>query len=272
MSRHLPSAVTYTTIGMLAIAVNVIEIILILRNRRMIRTFEYFLLNLAAADCICGVILSIQNVLYAVTGGMENDVLGAFTAFSLTSSITNLLAISLHRLLVVKFPLQHHLWITKRRKLGVVALIWIISLLSTCIVVLLSTFKAKKSSSFLPNLKFVLCVNILISSFMFILVYGYIINLTFKQNRPSEKRKQIKNRRDKVLQACVVAVSAFIICSSPYAINYLVTRSKETYTAYLLFANILVDPGVYFFKSYLERNSVERQEPRSSETTQNSTL
>ena len=132
MSHHLPSAITYTTIGISAIIVNLIEISLILRKRHLIKTFEYFLLNLATADCICSVILSIQNVLYPVTGEMENDVLGAFTAFLLTSSITNLLAISLHLLVVVKFPLQHHLWITKKRERGVVALIWTISLVSTC--------------------------------------------------------------------------------------------------------------------------------------------
>ena len=275
MSHHLPRGITYTTIGILAFVINLVEIILILRKRHLISTFEIFLLSLAVADCICGVTLATQNVLFLITGTFENIVLDGFTVFSLTSSITNLLAISLHRLLAVKFPLRHHLWITKERLHGTIALIWIVSIALTTAVVILSIFGEKQSSSFLANIKFGFCVKILISSTTFLFVYGYIIAITFKQSKISNTKKQAESRRDKVLKACTLAVSAFIICSCPWAINYLITRSKETYTAYLLFGNILIDPSVYFFKGYLERNAKERQRPGSPSSytiTQNSTL
>ena len=261
MSDPLICGITYSTIGILAFVINLFEIILILRKRYLISTFETFLLSLAAADCICGVVLATQNVLFLITGIFENIVLDGFTVFSLTSSMTNLLAISLHRLLAVKFPFRHHLWITKGRLHGTIALIWIVSIALTSAVVILSIFGEKQSSSFLANIKFGFCVKILISSTTFLFVYGYIIVITFKQSKISNTRKQAESRRDKVLKACTLAVSAFMICSCPWAINYLITRSKGTYTAYLLFANILIDPCVYFFKSYLERTKTRLTKP-----------
>ena len=169
MSHHLPRGITYTTIGILAFVINLVEIILIIRKRYLISTFETFLLSLAAADCICGVVLATQNALFRITGTFENIVLDGFTVFSLTSSITNLLAISLHRLLAVKFPLRHHLWITKQRLHGAIALIWIVSIALTSAVVILSIVGEKQSSFFLANLKFGFCVKILISSTTFCL-------------------------------------------------------------------------------------------------------
>lgn len=115
-----------------AVAGNLLVIVAILTDRTLRKTSNYFLVSLALADTMVA-----SGVM---TFAVVNDVLGRWIfgpvvckiwmsadVMCSTASILNLCAISLDRYVHIRNPLHYETWITHRRVLLAIAVIWVMS-------------------------------------------------------------------------------------------------------------------------------------------------
>lgn len=100
-------------------------------NLRTITT-NYFIANLAAADCLLGIaVLPFSATLEIVDrwlfGSVFCDVWAAVDVLCCTASILSLCVISVDRYVGVTRPLQHSIIMSERRAALVIALVWLVS-------------------------------------------------------------------------------------------------------------------------------------------------
>nr|KAG5691316.1 hypothetical protein BaRGS_014015 [Batillaria attramentaria] len=123
--------VFYVPIISLAIIGNVLVILVVARNKRMRTTTNYYIVNLAVADCLVALTCSWVHLLDDLTPGW---VLGAFfckfntftQVLSLVSSILTLTFIAWDRFFGIVFAMKAH-FIERRASLTIVIL-WLLSI------------------------------------------------------------------------------------------------------------------------------------------------
>ena len=118
MTDELLKNIALATIGAATIILNFLEIYLIVKRWRKMKPYEQLLLNLAISDFFVGVIrlmLAIHEIHYPDwTNKPYSIVVWAFMQFSVSSSAVNIFAISTDRLIAIKLPLRHTVWMSKR--------------------------------------------------------------------------------------------------------------------------------------------------------------
>ena len=272
----------FIVLGIVVILLSCAEIVLILQTKNR-KTFDKLLLSLALSDWLVGIVVTVFKIIDFVAGmhpWLKEDVFAMVFIMSSAFSIKNLLFITFDRLLAIRFPIKHRVLVTGRLVNIMIVIIWIVVLFFNVGVNLILIIVLQRSSEYYIYLS---AIAIIVWGIFIVIVYGWILRvlltrqilarvytngekLTIGRRIQSLFTGQYKAERAVVFTSVLVAVS-FIICTYPFAIEYLIRRNAENISfpsRVLIFLNSLFNPLVYFFKNYLgkvrmrtERNATE---------------
>ena len=149
-------ALTMTAFGALAALIGNATVIALFLSNKDLRIFtNYFVLNLAVSDLICGVIghpfanLTVYflpeypQLGYLITCALS----GALVYLTIHMSLLSILAIIIDRFIAVQWPLHYANWVTPRRVKIAIATIWIF----VAILMILFTMVASTALNVTPS-------------------------------------------------------------------------------------------------------------------------
>ncbi len=249
---------TYTsaTLGFIGMLANTIQVVLICRDSKQRKTvFGLAVLSLSAADLLSSVIHVWAGVCYflkistiadlSLTG--ERPILAIF-AFSLTSSFTHVIYISIQRVIAVAFPFRVNQILTKSRGVIVTAILWLTSI--ALALVLFFKIEAIAVLSYLA----------MITGVTMIIMYSVICYKTMRRSIDScsiseEMQRSRQKTEREVLFYSVVVTAIFVICNFPISIGVLVTYPAIflSVSDVLFSSNPFLDTLLYFAWSYFNR-------------------
>ncbi|XP_022098345.1 dopamine receptor 1-like [Acanthaster planci] len=139
-------ALVLSTLIILSIVGNVLVCVAVATEDKLRKTGNSFIVSLAMADLLVSILV--------MTFGMANDLLGywafgpefcdvwiSFDVMFSTASILNICAISVDRYLHIKKPFAYYRWITNKRALLAIAMVWIMSALVSFLPIQLGLHK-----------------------------------------------------------------------------------------------------------------------------------
>ena len=255
-------------VALAAVFLNIIEIVLILRIRKR-KAFDKLLLSLAVSDAAVGMILSGMKIFHIAkpqqsTLQSTSDRQKAF-GLSVLFSVANLLAISVDRLLAVKYPIKHRMTLTSRRANIAIIVLWVVTSIfaSLCGLII---FNWTRHLEYLINTVEVFFLGY---GILLIAIYSHIFYLVCKRKAPTAStncetstgririlalftRRSLKSEST-ILFTGATVTATFIICTYPSAFEYLIKQAKvfSFGSLLMLLLNSVLNPIIYFFKSYL---------------------
>ena len=279
MSLINPTSITSNTVdgsingsisiflGIVITAVNFAEIIVLGCKGRKRKKPEHIILSLSCADLMVGffyTVFGISNILHeqdpnSSTMATVKREIRLILVFTIIESLAHIFAIAVERLYSVKSPFRYRILITNKRMLIIIACVWVTSVT----VVAFSSLDWWGSKRLL--LERVLGWLIIANEVVIVCVYGYLayflsnrFHLTFSrmnvEGQTLSKNLYSYQKRETIF--CIGIAAAFIFCSLLAAIGLLLKRKVDLFSTigeYLLIINSLVNPVLYFWKSYLSR-------------------
>ena len=267
-------------LGALIILLNVPEIVILCKKGRNRKHPEHIILSLAFSDNFVGIAfltVGIMRILHkfnphssAVTT-MTSETRIVFV-FTVMESVSHLIAIAGERLFAVMRPLRYRALVTYKRMVIIVILVWVFAIA----VVLFSllewlVWKDIRFGTIFGSL-------IIFTEVLMLSVYGYLAYFLCKRfqrvSSDMDESTQINNyndqKRDTIL--CIGIAAAFIICSFCAAISWLLPKRIYLLSIigeYLLAANSVINPLLYFWKSFLSRKRVAPNQITLTRTNRN---
>ena len=250
------------TICLLAVLLNGVEMVIIIRKKKILN-FERTLLSLCVADMLVSLLYLCQAFYQLVHDesmyGQSARHLVQFPLeiFAVMSSVTNIFVLGVDRLLAVKYPLKHAGWMTSRTINMLIAAAWVGGI-ALSVISYANRFAAPADNSDAASFtaKYIFSGLLFSSGFVIMMIYGMIV---FTVARRAAKLRVMRHSKSQsqgneiaVMITCVLVVMAFTICSYPYAVEKLVSRWPILKFKTILL-NPLLDPLVYFFKGLLQR-------------------
>ena len=259
MDKTTKTNIASITVGTLTILLNILEITFILKKWRKIKPYEQLLLNLAIADFLvggvwCGAVgYQMFNPRWIEETDLAFFIIGSIR-FSIFSSGMNISAISIDRLVAIKFPLRHRLWMSKRNARIINAVTWTLIIICTITYTMLTHYYTE--------LKYYLAAAKILSYGLFMIILNIFLMkeiLSKPDNVIKTEQIRIHQQRRwerKVILICGLFVASYIICTWPTCFELLLKKGTDTSFAAvtLIFVNSLIDPCLYFFKDFLRRN------------------
>ena len=195
-TKPLWEHIIFVTLCISCIILNLTEIVLIIKKRRSIKTFELILLSLAVADLIKGLSDSVYAV-YDITQGISitfnkgpfQYLIFTMQFFAVCSSITHILGISVKRVLAVTFPFKHRRHSSLQAAKRFIAIIWIVAIILTVATAFPSWIvrvRGSSSDSFISL--YVLAGLIIFFRIIFVGIYSYIIWIVIIRSRQFNQR------------------------------------------------------------------------------------
>ena len=268
---------TYIVFGSLTTILNCLEIIFLVRRSVGLKPFEKILLSLAVSDFLVAITTTIFKVFDYIdlfkTAWLNEGFFSVILVLSSSCSTCNLLLLTVDRFLVVKYPLKHRVYATGSRLNLVVVIVWVLN----CGLLSILAYKLSKGDLSEEFLIYPTAIIIFLFGVAMVIVYFYIARKSCISGRMAinhangiQKQgtvrlffsQQYRKERHIFYTCCLVAIT-YILCSYPFAIEYLIRQDAEaiTYTSrFALFCNSFLNPFVYFFKGYLDRR--RRQIPQ----------
>ena len=269
----------YFSLGLICLVLNSLEIVLILRKlsrRKSSKAFEIFLFSLSCSDILVGLTMVVIIIYLIANSKSSNFIMPrsnvwfltfvSCMAFSTTTTVLNVLAIGLDRLLAVRYPFRHRTWMTSRLARSIVTGIWIFDITAVIsIAVPLSISNARNNKLILPvSFVYVTTTCIFLASLIFIFFYSSILLTVFRgvddeleagQENNRHKKKAAKNRH--LAATCILVMATFLVCSVPVPIELLTTIGEEQrnfpQAIILIILNSTLNPLIYFYRSLMER-------------------
>ena len=255
-------------VALAAVLLNIVEIVLILRIKNK-KAFDKLLLSLAVSDTAVGMVYSSLKICeIAITQRLpwqSMDFCQKFLGLSLLYSVGNLLAISLDRLLAVKYPIKHRTMLTNRRANIAIILLWVLTTMLASFCGLIA-FQWPRTLKYLLNTTKVLFI---VYGVLLVAIYSHIFYLICKRKVLTAAsvfetssarirgfalftRRPFKAELTILFTGATVTVT-FIICTYPSAFEFLIKQnSKFSFASMLmLLLNSVLNPIIYFFKSYI---------------------
>ena len=155
----------------LIIAMNAMEIILIIKKKCRVRS-ETMLLSLSAGDLmlgIIGVIGFLMDIKLLPYNRPCEIIVNSFIIFSISSSVLNILLITVDRFLAVVFPMQRNIWMKNSNLYAYIATIWVVSLSSSPLLAWYTITSNSDTYSFV--LAFEVLPTIVVIGIVYALVY-----------------------------------------------------------------------------------------------------
>ena len=257
----------YVVISLLVVLSNSTEIVLILHTRNR-SIFDRLLLSLAFSDCIVGAVVGLSHICLKYFGSfywLQAEQIGNIFLLSIIFSFTNLLAITIDRFLAVQYPIKHRTLSTPKRANICIAGLWLFSLISILLHGLI-TFKWAVAINFMHTAA---SISLLLFGAIIAVLYCGIFCLICKRKMRVARKDGRENNaqrgyitcflkgpykveRSVFVTGCIVTIS-FIVCTYPFAIEFLITQCEENMTLVsqlLVIVNSLLNPFVYFFRRF----------------------
>ena len=255
-------------VALAAALLNIVEIVLILRIKSK-KFFDKLLLSLAVSDAAVGMVYSSLKICQiAITQRLlwqSMDFRQKSFGLSILYSVGNLLAISVDRLLAVKYPIKHRMMLTNRRANIAIILLWVLNTMLASLCGLIA-FQWPR------NLKYLLYttkVLVIVYGVLFAAIYSHIFYLMCKRKvltastvgESSTARlrcfamfsKRPFKAESTILFTGATVTVTFIICTYPSAFEFFITQNSTFSFAsmLMLLLNSVLNPIIYFFKSYI---------------------
>ena len=247
----------------LALVLNIAEAALIV-TKRQFKPFQRILLSLSCADILVALLYVIQKFYEKDHGrkiydsAIEHLISQPLELFAVMSSITNIILLGVDRLIAVRYPLKHRLWMTKTRINLYIVAAWFGSI---ALSVLSNVNRFAEPDNKTPQAQITanrIFSGLLFSSgFVITVIYVLIIARVVRQRKiASQMRKsgaEDRSNETTVTITCVLVVVAFSLCSYPFAIAMLIHNKGPNLPFKTILLNALLDPLVYFFMGYVKR-------------------
>ena len=234
----------FVAIGVTGVALNSLEMIMILKGGQYRVPFQMSVLSLAVADFLTSLTVAICSVLIfsLKIGSQDYQMAESFyilvVIFSTISSQLHVIFITIQRLIAVLFPFNCKRIMTSFRCGLMLALIWVLSLVVTGLI---------KYMFFAVNALTI--VSGVVIGFSYILIVYRIRNRPITSNRDSTKGL------DLILYSGILFI-LFVACYFPFTIytfikGYKTDNGPWIIIYYMYWLNIVTNPLVYFlFKMF----------------------
>ena len=267
--------ISFIAVGLMIIVANLVEITCIVRKRNK-TTFEKLLLSLALSDLLFGTIITVYKTLDFALGRkpwLDERVTTIVFLLSSVFSLLNLLAITIDRFLAIRFPIKHRILVTPRRTNVLIISIWastsLVGVGSNLILVL--RVPAGEKYAITTSAIGILSIGTIINAIYFCIIRYLLTREVIATARPEDGkilqrirelfRGPQKVERAVLLSSVIVSVT-FIICTFPFAIEYLILGDGEELSfgsKMLIILNSLLNPFVYFFNNFLRKSCTKRE-------------
>ena len=269
-----PSYVSFTTgsfcvpLSLVTITGNVLVVLAILLdpNNNLRSPFNYFVVNLAVADLIVGIVVEPLSLVYLYSEGIS----GAYPAsldyvfvpyfVSSTASVLSLAALTFDRYIAITSPLKYRLKLSSKRAAFVAAGIWAFSL----------TFPLIYFKTGYLTYAFVFAHTAIVFTFAVMIythakIFRVFRNQVQQWDNPSEAgetnfaRRQAARWEQKVTKTFVILLAFFLACYLPSCVCIYITNLCSTCSCVsvhwardihfvLVMANSSVNPFVYAWR------------------------
>ncbi|XP_065064160.1 cholecystokinin receptor-like [Rhopilema esculentum] len=185
---HASDVIVYSVIGIVTVILNTIEIVLIKRTKSKLKTYQQLLLSLAISDLLVGLTSVINSILAArVSTQLSRQVFTFMVIYSFTASVINLFIIGVDRLVAVRYPLKHVIWVRKGTIIKAAIYSWIF--LGIEVIAFTSIGIAIPSSMHGPVLFYLWALPIIIigSTIVFLILYGCICYFAMHAQSKAER-------------------------------------------------------------------------------------
>ena len=260
------ATITFFIIISLIIFINFVEIVILIRNRKRLTNYECLLLSLSVSDLLVGLTKGSANLLVSM-GNLQvaSEQERLIVCFSVACSLTHTIAITLDRLFAVAYPMKHRVLSTRKNTIVLLIIAWSFSLL---------VFPIKFIS--MNHVKVSLSVLIIVISLLILMTYSFIINkavikrrrfLLTTNSQSSEQSIKMKREFNLVCMCFLISIT-FITMSVPFSISAIIDGEPSLNARFLLIANSIANPMMYFFWKCIDRKVTAR---RSKKIKQNLT-
>lgn len=248
-------------ISLIGIVMNVIQLILIIRQKKTKLAFDLTILSLNIADLLVAIGSTLKSIyicfyLTDVNAFKQtvSTIIEIGTDFCVFSSFFHALFIAMQRFFAVFFPIKFRIYFTKHRCIAGLIAIWIFSILMTGL-----PYLVKSNGLFHPVI--ITIIDALLTTFYVIICYRVYYRRTAVSSTMSSTRH---DQNSWTLQYSAIVTITFVICTFPYAIveirylsvnkisfheNFEITRSLQI-TYLMIMLNPALDSGLYFMVNY----------------------
>ncbi len=271
--------------GIIGTIGNLLVCIIIVRAKFLHNLTNYLILSLAVADMIASLLLIFNVFLYeAALISIPDNRIGAeiycrlyaslmFFWICVTTSVFNLVIVTLERFFAIVYPLRYPVYFTKGRARIIVALTWIVSILQELFALWINSYNPKTHSCdyMYPheaveifNGVFIFFISYFLPLLIMIWSY-YLIMRNLKRSAGAMMREQsgenaysLLRARKRVIHVLLTVVCAFVILWSPNHIVYLlqnfgiylvdIESAWYKLTRVMALANSVINPFIYAFK------------------------
>ena len=242
---------TFSTISLLAMILNAFEIAALLHAKRTKLPFDITLISLAVSDLIVALAVILFTILHLTqTSKATSELYGkvyaqVIFAFGL-SSIFHMIFIALQRLVAVLFPLKLSIWMTRKRCIIAICVLWLISIAAS-IPVYHIWCDYEKGALYTP----------LVSASAIMLCYVVISYRVMTRRRLTATGISSQNLH--VLLYSMTVTTIYIVCSIPLMIEKLIhgCSSRPFYATCLSLLQMMLNPVAYFLFHYLKEKKFE---------------
>ena len=229
----------FITLCVAALALNIIQLALLLYSKRTKLPFDVTLINLAVSDIIAASAITVVTVLSIILPDRSFQYNYEWCLLvlyiSCLSSGLLLVFIAFQRLFAVIYPLQFSVWFLRSRCIITICLIWAYAIL-IILPMLLNVHLYRRMLLFSP----------LFLSCAMILCYATLNYHTMKRRRLVAARP-MANQNRRFYSIAITAV--FVSCSLPFVIYAALNPHVKVYPAqmfYIYAALLIFNPLIYF--------------------------
>lgn len=244
----------HLSICTIGVALNVLQIALLLHQRRTKLPFDVTLISLALANFVVSLapmviyLFLIANI--SLTKYLIYVLAYIYTASNSTSAL-HLVYIALQRLIAVSHPHKFSTWLTRKSCVTTLGLFWLVPILLVLPLQLDFTYS---------YYKFYIHIPLLLGVIIF-LCYA-ALNYYILTRRRISIRGQSSSRSFQLLVYSTVVTLVYLICTFPITILLICAKDRSAvplYASYLYVAHVVLDPLLYFlFQYFKSRNSSRR--------------
>ena len=230
----------------IGMAMNVLEMVYLIRGKRLKEPFNMVVFSLAAADLLSLIGASVIGVAWIANKVYLAHIMN-LVVLCVTASQLHIIIITCQRFMVVLFPFKSKTLMTARRFTICLATVWLLSALLTAVLFL---FKSKLNITIAMSLM-LLCGGVLLLS------YSIIVYHLVKARGKITSAKVASSQNTHVVIYSICVTLAFISCNYPLAIQAMTSKRPKpnspsnTPESFAFWLNPMIDPVIYFlFQAY----------------------
>ena len=224
----------------IGIILNVTELAVLIREKKIKDPFKMVLFSLAIADFLTLAGASMIAFAYITNKTTVNYAFYAISPIAIISQF-HIIIITLQRTIAVAFPMRYKALVTPRLCSFALVNVWILT-------PAISTVLLKFTSNFAINI----FTFILFGSGAFLITsYSFIIHRVLSDRRKITASKVVSLQNKRLIIYSISVTLAFIACNYPFAIRILVLDGKNveatdsSFASFLFFLNSIINPVLY---------------------------